>query len=185
LSRFILRSKALWILLVLLIVDLTLYFMAVNQFYFVFVNSTGYIFPILLNIVSLCLIGWLSKHEWVYIIAIVCFILFLFYLYFFTFWRTEAKYTFLDSPQKTETLVIRHWVATLSESNFIYEFYTIVDPLKLVIKKVHGQDLDFMVRLDKTYLTEEQVMDINHPNWISETQVVFQSIEGNKKIIWE
>ncbi|KIL34992.1 hypothetical protein SD71_14995 [Cohnella kolymensis] len=177
--------KALWILLVLLILDLTLYLLSINQYYFVFLNSTGLIFPMLLNIILMCLIGWLSKLEWVFIVAIVLFIIFLFYLYFFTFWRTEAKYTYLDSPQKTETLVIRHWVATLGESNFIYKFYKNVDPLGLVIKKVDGQDLDFMIRLNKTYLTEDQVLDINHPNWISETQVIFQSIQGEKKITLE
>jgi hypothetical protein len=185
LSRLRLRSNASKILLILLILDITLYLLSINHYYFVFLNSTGYIFPTLLNIVLLCIIGWLGKHEWVFIIAIVLFIFFLFYLYFFTFWRTESKYTFLDSPKKTETLVIRHWVATLGESNFIYKFYKTVDPLGLLVKKVNGQDLHFMVRFGEKDLTQEQVLDIYHPNWVSETQVIFRSIEGNKKIIFE
>lgn len=180
-----LRSNASRILLILLILDITLYLLSINHYYFVFLNSTGYIFPILLNIILLCIIGWLGKHEWVFVIAIMLFIFFLFYLYFFSLWRTESKYTFLDSPKKTETLIIRHWVATLGESNFIYMFYKTVGPLGLLLKKVNAQDLHFVVRFDEKNLTQEHVLDIYHPRWVSETQVIFRSIEGNKKIILE
>ncbi len=76
-------------------------------------------------------------------------------------------------------------MATLGESNFVYKFYKTAGPLGLLVKKVNGQDLHFMVRFDEKDLTLEQVLDIYHPNWVSETQVIFRSIEGNKNIIFE
>jgi len=107
----------------------------------------------------------------------ICLIVFL-----FGFLIMNWDYEYLDSPKGTETLIIKHRVATLGESNYFFEFYK-KSFHGLLMNKLAAQDLAIMVRDHERYPNAMKALGFDHPNWLSEKNVMFDSKDGRKEII--
>jgi hypothetical protein len=166
--------------MLLLLFDAVLILLSSNQYYFVYFNSSVWSIPILFNIVYLMLMCFATKKRVLFIpITILTIFLIIFHIGFlFMNW----DYEYLDSPKGTETLIIKHRVATLGESNYFYEFYQKCFH-GLLINKIAASDLAIMVRDHESYPNAEKALGLDHPNWLNEKKVSFESKDGMKEII--
>ncbi|MGO4789165.1 hypothetical protein AB4124_17260 [Paenibacillus sp. 2KB_20] len=86
----------------------------------------------------------------------------------------------MDSPKGTETLIIKHRVATLGESHYSYEFYQKSFPF--LMKKLPEEDVGITVYDHDSHPNAERTLGFDRPVWLNEKEVVFESKDGRKKI---
>jgi len=121
----------------------------------------------------------LKKKYWMLVIPLFLCVILLDYVSFSLLITSE--YQFITSPKRTKTLVIEYRVATLGESHYFYNFYQTLGPYGILMKKLDGQDFSLIHRSNEAAHPLE-LISIKHPNWVSENEVVLNSIDGEKGI---
>lgn len=114
-------------------------------------------------------------HENHYPIVFVCC-----YCAFFNS-LSSWQYDNIHSPRRTETLMIKHRSATLGETTFIYEFYR-KSFMGLLLTKLDRSDLNIMLR-DINDNKAMDLLNIQSPTWVNETEVILHTLSGDKTII--
>ncbi|WP_242222463.1 hypothetical protein [Bacillus cereus group sp. BfR-BA-01380] len=163
------RRKVICILLLLVIIlfDMVLFWLDRNEYYFIFLKSTGYIFPIILNIIVFFVIGKTLKlsNDINGIVLILGIIILGGYSFFFSI--TNLEYSTSTSPEESEILYIGHRTATLGETRYIYVFYQ--EKYGVFMKKIVGKDL---VLINSGLPTDS-------PTWVNEHKVKFSYADGD------
>ncbi|MGR3779453.1 hypothetical protein ACT1UG_28370 [Bacillus paramycoides] len=163
------RRKVVCILLLLGIIlfDIVLFWLDRNEFYFISLKSTGYILPIILNIIVFLMIGRMLKLS--NDINGVFFIVGLIILggYSFLFSITNYEYSIITSPEESETLYIGHRTATLGETHYIYDFYQ--EKYGVFMKRIVGKDIGVI----------NTGLSIESPTWENEHVVKFSYVDGD------
>ena len=151
------KNKIGLILFVLLIVvDITLFILSKNEYFLFTYHSTGWLIPI---------------------IPLLCWV----FIYIFLLQIMEWSSTSIHSPKNSETLIVKHRVAVHGESTYFYEFYQ--QFLQgILIKKLPEQNISIIVYDHSPLLNTKSAIGLDHPNWINEKSVRFESIEGSKLI---
>lgn len=105
--------KTKWILIILGIIDLILVIMYFTDHYFIFLIPTGYVVPLLINLIIIFGIGFRSKSpkSWPIIGLLLSIPIVL--PYAFMVWLLESNYTEIDSPHNEQSLIIEYRHAML------------------------------------------------------------------------
>lgn len=166
-------------LIVLLLFDTTFAIIRFNQYDVVIFHTNSWNIPILLNVLLFVIIMLVSK-KWVIWIPIIILIIYLF-VFRLGYLLMNWDYHYLVSPKGTETLIIKHRVASLGESNYFYAFYE-KSYHGILMKKIDVSDLRIMVRDHDRYPNAEKALGFDHPNWLNEKKVIFDSKDGQKEV---
>ncbi len=121
----------------------------------------------------------LKKKYWMLVIPLFLCVILFGYVSFSSLITSE--YQFITSPKRTITLVIEYRVATLGESHYFYNFYQTFGPYGILMKKLDGKHFSLIHRSNEGAHPLELIR-INHQNWVSENEVVLNSIDGEKVI---
>lgn len=175
-------TKTKWILALLAAMDIVLLIMHFSGYYFIFLLPTGYILPLILNILILTIIGFRSariRSFWVVIALMLSIPILL--LYVFMSSLLENNYTTIDSPYNRQSLVIEHRNFTLGETTYYYAFYK--TKFGLIGKHLDGQSIRVMVRSsDMGDRGDESASEWKDAQWITKDVVRFPTLEGVKDV---
>lgn len=145
--------------------------------------GSGYIIPLIINIGFLMFIAFTYNRWWLYIVPSFLSLLLGIYIVIVLFFNSlfSWQYDNIHSPRRTETLMIKHRSATLGETTFIYEFYR-KSFMGLLLTKLDRSDLNIMLR-DTNDNKAMDLLNIQSPTWVNETEVILHTLSGDKTII--
>lgn len=179
-KKILIQNKVCFLFtLFLLIIDVTYLMLRSNDYEIIILKNAGYLY--LFNIFVVILIGILTKRifAFIFVFPIVLILLILFFLH--TIFYDGTNFDNVVSPDKSRTLIIKHWVATLGESNYQFQFYQQVDNMGFLMKELKGQGVTIRVSHSESpnILDEKEVLGMDQANWIDEKKVIFPSRKGN------
>jgi len=158
-------------------IDMFLYVLALNNFYFIspkfsiyktiFVLHFIYVYGFLINISK----TKFSKVFWVAIGPFILAPIFLVSGYLF-FYDNKTEYYIMTSPDKTQTLTIGYYQWSLGETNHYYDFYQKTNVIGLK-KKVNSETLHIMTR--NTNASDLDVLGIQNAKWSKQNNIHFGS----------
>ncbi|MGG4330402.1 hypothetical protein ABEW33_27340 [Priestia megaterium] len=168
--------------LILIVVDLLIYILALNGYYFIF-----------LSMLSVNMIVFITHFIYIYVLLIVVSkakaskvfwgILGPFFLvpvavvgWFLFFNENSPEYYYLSSPNSTQTLIIKHSNWSLGETNHYYDFFQ-PSAFPMIKKKINKETLHIMTR--NTDAGDLDVLGAYNPKWSGETTVQFNSKYNN------
>lgn len=175
-------TKTKWPLALLAVMDIVLLIMHFSGYYFIFLLPTGYILPLILNILILSIMGFRSariRSFWVIIGLMLSIPILLLHALMVSL--LENNYTTIDSPDNRQSLVIEHRNFTLGETTYYYEFYK--TKFGLIGKHLDGQPIRVMVRSsDMGDGGDESAIGWENAQWITKDVVRFPTLEGEKDV---
>mgnify|MGYP006862972005 CR=1 FL=1 len=173
-------TKEKWILAVLGIMDLTLVIMHYTDYVLLFFKPTGYIIPLVLNILVLSVIAFKSKLSkvWTFAILFVGIPILLFHG-FIVLWL-DNKYTEIVNPTSQQSLVIEYRHATLGETTYFYDFYK--TNFGFVGKHLDDQSISIIVRDYSSSIDSESILGLGKEEWVTTNTVRFFTRQGMKDV---
>jgi len=164
----------------LIISDSALCLLSIFGYYLIpYLRPPGfYIF--IYNALLLMVILLLLRKKVVLIFLLPVLALF-FLLSFLMFSLKDYHYSYIKSPGRTETLIVKYRVATLGESSYFFEFYQ-QSNLGMLMKKLEGQEYNTIIR-SGDYQTPEEVLGIDYAEWSGEKKVIFSTVRGEEQIV--
>lgn len=173
-----------WLLIALGIMDIILVAMHYTDYVFLFLKPTGYVIPLIINLVVIIVIGFLSKLHKAWIIAVTISILFIgipiILIHGFLVWIQDYSYTEIDSPYNHQSLVIEYQHVTLGETTYTYHFYKTM--FGIVGKRLDNQTFDMIVRDYPSGNDAEGVLGLGDEEWITANTVRFFTWKGMKDV---
>lgn len=176
-------TKTKWSLVIIGSIDLLLIIMHLFSYYFLFLKPTGYIIPIVANIIVLAIIGF--RHPRINNLLVVAGVLLgtaIMLIYAFFIWIGETSYKKIDSPHKQQALVVEYRKFTLGETTYYYDFYK--TKYGLIGKELSDQSIQIMVQGTENpgRLNTEEILGMDNSEWIAKRIVRFITFEGPKEI---
>lgn len=173
-------TKEKWIFIVLGIMDFILVIMHYTDFVLLFFKPTGYIIPLVLNIVISSVIVFKSKLSKVWTITILFIgIPILLFHGFIVLWL-DNDYTEIVNPDTQQSLVIEYRHATLGETTYFYNFYK--TKFGFVGKHLDDQSISMMVRDYTPSIDPEGILGLGKEEWVTVDTVRFSTWEGTKDV---
>lgn len=182
-------KKTKWALLVLGIMDLVLIMMHGTDYYFLFLKPTGYVIPMVINLIVIAAIGFRAKlpirSNLPKIWTIAGLFLFIPIVLFHGFMvlLTEYSYTKIDSPYDQQSLVIEHRSFTLRETTYSYNFYK--TKFGFIGKQLDDQSISIVAR-SRDYpsgsFNAENALGLGIEEWLTANSVRFHTWEGPEDI---
>ncbi|AJS58549.1 hypothetical protein [Paenibacillus sp. IHBB 10380] len=165
--------------------DLIYVFAHFNNYSVNLFTGSGYIIPLIINIGFLMFIAFAYDRWWLYIVPSFLCVLLGMYIVFVLLFNSIVSWQYdnIHSPKRTETLMIKHRSASLGETTFIYEFYR-KSFMGLLLTKLDRSDLEIMLR-DTHDKKAMDLLNIQSPTWVNETEVILHTLSGDKTIILE
>lgn len=173
-------AKEKWILIALGIMDFMLVVMHFTDYVLLFLKPTGYIIPLVLNLVIISVIVLKSKLSKIWSIAILFMGIPLFMFHGFIVLWLANDYTEIVNPDTRQSLVIEFRHATLGETTYFYTFYQTKSGF--IGKHLEDQSISMMVRNDSPGIDPEGVLGLGKEEWITENSVRFSTFEGMKDV---
>ncbi|MDM8102513.1 MULTISPECIES: hypothetical protein [Oceanobacillus] len=182
-------TKTKWALLVLGIMDLVLIMMHDTDYYFLFLKPTGYVIPMVINLIVLAAIGFRAKLSirsnlpkiWT-IAGLVIFIPIILFHGFMVL-LMEYSYTKIDSPYDQQSLVIEHRSFTLGETTYSYNFYK--TKFGFIGKQLDDQSISIVARR-RDYPSEsfnaENALGLGNVEWLTADSVRFHTWKGTEDV---
>ena len=165
----------------LVVLDVGYVVLSKQGYHIALLLRTGPIYPILFNLAVLTACVLAAKRRWPLIVIGFFLVPVLFYMWINP--GRDHRYTHLESPRKTQGIIVEHWRATLGESRYSYRFYQIVHGTGgLLVKHLEDQNMAFIVR---GVYDADQILGTDRPRWEHEKKVTFSSIEGDKRLLLE
>ena len=164
--------------LILIVVDLLIYILALNDYYFIFLSTFSvnmvvfithfiyiYVLLIVVSKTKASKVFWGALGPFFLVpVAVVGWFLF--------FNDNNPEYYYLSSPNSTQTLIIKHSNWSLGETNHYYDFYQPA-AFATVKKKINKETLHIMTR--NTDATDLDVLGAYKAKWSEEKTVQFKS----------
>lgn len=173
-------TKEKWILAVLGIMDFILVVMHHTDYVLLFFKPTGYITPLVLNIVVLSVIAFKSKLSKVWTFATLFVgIPILFFHGFIVLWL-DNNYTEIVNLHSQQSLVIEYRHATLGETTYVYDFYK--TKYGFLGKRLDDQSISIIVWDYSSSIDPEGILGLGKEEWITENTVRFSTWEGMKNV---
>lgn len=177
-------TKEKWTLIILGIIDLILVVMHYTDYVLLFLKPTGYIIPLVINLVIITVIGFRSTFPKIWIIAVTIASLLIsipiILFHGFIVWLQDYSYTEIDSPYNQQSLVIEYRHATLGETTYFYNFYK--TKFGFVAKHLEDQSITIMVRDYPSGIDAEGVLGLGNEEWITANAVRFFTWQGMKDV---
>lgn len=173
-------TKEKWILVVLGIMNFILVVMHYADYVLLFFKPTGYIIPLVLNIVVLSVIAFKSKLSkvWTFAILFVGIPILLFHG-FIILWL-DNNYTEIVNPHSQQSLVIEYRHATLGETTYFYDFYK--TKYSFVGKRLDDQSISIIVWDHSSSIDPEGILGLGKEEWITTNTVRFFTRQGMKDV---
>ncbi|MEC1718690.1 hypothetical protein [Schinkia azotoformans] len=176
-------TKVKWLLILIGLMDLGLIIMHLTGYFFLFLKPTGYVIPLVINIIvldAICFLYSSNKKIRFFIGLILCVPIML--IHAFTVWLADYSYTKIDSPHNQQPLVIEHRHFTLGETTYFYNFYK--TKFGFIGKFLDEQSVEIMVQGTEhpVGFGAEDILGINNPLWLTKDIVRFQSWKGIKDV---
>ncbi|WP_193224450.1 hypothetical protein [Bacillus sp. B1-b2] len=174
-------TKTKWWITILVCMNITLALMNLTGYYFIFLLPTGYIIPLLINIVVLSVIGFRSyrvKSFWIIAGLLVGVPIILVHGLFILL--LENHYTKIHSPHNRQSLVIEYRQFTLGETSYMYDFYS--TRFGLIGRHIEGQDFS-IIDHNSRQLDGKSALGLGAEEWITKDIVRFSTFVGNKDVI--
>lgn len=176
-------SKITWTLIVLGAIDLMIIILHVTGNFILFLKPTGYIVPLILNIIVLSIIGFRTPHiqnDWM-IVGLVVFIPILL-LHSIMILLSDHHYTKIDSPHNQQSLVIEYRDFTLGETTYSYDFYK--TRFGLIGKKLDDQSITIVIGGTEypEKIDAEDVLGVDRGEWPTKDFVRFSTLKGVKEV---
>ncbi|EIM04987.1 hypothetical protein A1A1_18560 [Planococcus antarcticus DSM 14505] len=173
-------TKEKWLLVFLGIMDIILVVMNYTGYVLLFLKPTGYVIPLILNILIISVIIFKSKLSKVWTAAILFIgIPILLFHGFMVLWM-DRNYTEIVTPDNQQSLVIEYRHATLGETTYFYNFYK--TKYGFVGKHLDDQSIEVMVRDGSFDIDPEGVLGLGKEKWITENTVRFFTQKGMKDV---
>ncbi|MFD1067087.1 hypothetical protein [Oceanobacillus locisalsi] len=182
-------TKTKWILIVLGVMDLPLIVIHYTDYTLLVLKSTGYVIPMIINLIVLTVIGFRAKlpipsnlpKVW----TIAGLFLFIPILLFHGFMVLLMGYshTKIDSPYDQQSLVIEYRHFTLGETTYSYNFYKTT--FGLLGKQLEDQSVSFIVRdrgLQSGGPDAEEALGLGNEEWLTANSVRFHTWDGLEDI---
>lgn len=174
------KNRALMCLSLLLLTDIALFLLHLNNYYLRPLFKPPEFFLLLYNVVFFVIILILLKR--IYTLIISGFFLAIFLLFALIYYSlSEYKYEYFQSPKETQTLIVKYSMVSMGEYSYTYEFYK-KSLFGLLMKKMKGQEYQDQILNFEDYQTAEQVLGMDDPEWLSEKEIIFHTLAGDKKI---
>ncbi|WP_210611188.1 hypothetical protein [Priestia flexa] len=170
-------TKAKWLLIFLFVMDLGLTSMHLSGYFFLFLKPTGYLIPLVINIIVLFFV---NKKLWIGLGLIVG--IPALFIHGFMVLFMDYDYTKIDSPSHKQSLVIEYRHVTLGETTYFYHFYK--TRFGVIGRFLDNQSVEFMVRGPEYPVEEgaEAALGAHNPTWVSKDIVRFNSWKGAKDV---
>ncbi|MBM7632334.1 hypothetical protein [Geomicrobium sediminis] len=170
-------TKTKGLLVVLGIMNVLLVIIHFSEFHVLFIKPTGYIIPIVINIVVLSVLGICSKslhNGWVFISLVLSFVVLL--VHGFIVWITESSYARIDSPHDQQSLVVEYRDFTLGETTYFYSFYE--TKFGILGRSLEDQSMTIMSRNFPSGIDAEEVLGLHTAEWITSETVRLHTWDG-------
>ncbi|MRN54916.1 hypothetical protein [Paenibacillus monticola] len=93
----------------------------------------------------------------------------------------DYHYSYIKSPEQTETLIVKYRVTTLGERSYSFDFYQKTF-FGLFMKNLEGQDYFILIQSSVDYTPPREVLGTEYANWINEKEILFNTVTGEKKV---
>jgi hypothetical protein len=162
-------------------VDALLIIMYLMDYYILFLKPTGYVFPMLLNIILLAVIGFRSRFHKGWTIAFLTVSIPVLLIHSIMVWLMENQYTTIESPAN-KSVTIEYRSFTLGETTYFYEFYK--TSFGLIGKRLDDQTIKLMIqgKDHPTGLDAEDALGLDTAEWITDDTVRFSTWQGMKEL---
>ncbi|WKA60318.1 hypothetical protein QWY16_09505 [Planococcus shenhongbingii] len=167
-------------LVVLGIMDFILVVMHYTDYVLLFFKPTGYVIPLVLNIVIINVIVFKSKLSkgWATAILFIGLPILLFHG-FIVLWL-DNNYTKIVAPDNQQSLVIEYRHATLGETTYFYDFYE--TKFGFIGKHLDDQSITLIVRDHSSGIDPEGILGLGKEEWITANTVRFSTWQGMKDV---
>ncbi|WP_198671312.1 hypothetical protein [Paraliobacillus sp. X-1268] len=176
-------TKTKWTLIFLSVIDLMLIIMYLTDYFILFLKPTGYVIPLVTNIIVLAVIGFRSKryHNLWTIVGLILSIPILL-IHGFMVWLADYSYTKIDSPHNQQSLVIEYSHFTLGETTYFYNFYK--TKYGFIGKLLNDQSIEMMVQGTEhpSGVGSEDILGLKREKWITKDTVRFPTWQGIKDV---
>ncbi|WP_449622912.1 hypothetical protein [Robertmurraya sp. Marseille-Q9965] len=175
--------KTKWIIMLLVAMDLLLIIMHLTNYFFLFLKPTGYMIPIMINIIVITIIGFRSPlihNVWPAVVLLVSIPILL--IHSFMILIAENNYTKIESPQSHQSLVIEYRHFTLGETTYTYNFYK--TRFGLVGKFLDDQSMRIMIPSSEhpSVIDADGVLGLEGADWVTDNIVRFSTWKGMKEV---
>src|SRR5699024_11209507 len=177
-------TKTKWILIILAIMDSMLVIMHYSDYVLLFLQPSGYIIPIVINVVLIMILLIKSKLSKAWTIVVTTAFLFItipvILVYSLLILIHDESYTKIDNPYKNQSLIIEFRHFTKGETTYFYNFYK--TRFGIFGKHLTDQEFSIMVRHYGSGIDAEGILGLGNEEWISPNAVRFPSSEGLKDV---
>lgn len=168
-------------LIFVLAVDLLIFQLSINHYYFAFLKYSGIPIPAMITVNAIFLFVRsfnISTFELI-AISIIAFLI----LVVIIFVHSIKDFTIdsVTSPSGKETLTIEHRNATLGETTHIYNFYRNTT-FPGVIKKINKDKVTIITHESSSTPDDLDVLGINNVKWVEGEGVIFNSSYAKTKV---
>lgn len=176
-------SKTKWVLLIVAVLDIALIIIHQTDYVILFLQPTGYVIPIVINILVLAIIG--ARSSRVHPILVVIFLIVslpILFVYGFVLWFMDDHYAQIESPHHQQSLHIKYRHFTLGETTYSYQFYK--TKFGLIGKKLEDQSIQLVIQGTEHpgAIDGEGALGVDHAEWITNNIVRFPTWKGMKEI---
>lgn len=173
-------TKEKWILGILGIMDFILVVMHCTDYVLLFFKPTGYIIPLVLNIVIISIIAFKSKLSkvWTFATLFVGIPILLFHG-FIVLWM-DTNYTEIVNPNTQQSLIIEYRHATLGETTYFYDFFK--TKYGFLGKRLDNQSISIIVRDHSSSIDPKDILGLGKEEWITTNTVRFFTSQGMKEV---
>ncbi|WP_179134602.1 hypothetical protein [Oceanobacillus timonensis] len=182
-------TKTKWLLIILGIMDLILITVHYTDYSFLFLKPTGYVIPMIINLIVLTVIGFRlklpvrSNLPKVWTIAGLFLFIPILLFHGFMVLLMEYSYTKIDSPYDQQSVVIEYRHFTLGETTYSYNFYK--TKFGLLGKQLEDQSISMIVRdreLQSGGPDAEGALGLGNEEWLTANIVRFFTWNGTEDI---
>ncbi|EZH64812.1 hypothetical protein DH09_20060 [Bacillaceae bacterium JMAK1] len=174
-------TKTKWSLVLLGIMNVVLIVIHLTEFHFLVLKTTGYMIPIVINMIVLGVLGFCSssvRTGWVLIALLLSLPLLI--VQSFLVLITENSYSSIKSPHGQRSLVVEYRDFTLGETTFFYNFYE--TRFGILGRSLEDQSIRIMSRDFPTGMDAEDVLGLHTAEWITAETVRLNTWEGMMEI---
>lgn len=156
------------------LVDLLVILLSNQNYYFIFLKPTSFIFPTFLALIAIFVLlkGLKLVKFWGPIIAVLVLLLLVPFAFIYLIVDLSNSYETVESPKGENIVIIEHRDATLGETHHFYNFYIKTNFLGLM-KQLNSEQLQIIT--NRTQADNLEVLGVDNAKWVDSEYVIFRS----------
>ncbi|QQK75193.1 hypothetical protein HUG15_05935 [Salicibibacter cibarius] len=173
-------TKAKYTLILLGIFNLVLFIVHLTDFSFLFLKPTGYIIPIVINMIVLAVLGFCSSLRNVWVFTGLFLSMPILLVHSFMVFMSDNSYTTIHSPHGQQSLFIEYRDFTLGETTYFYNFHE--TRFGFIGRYLDDQSMRIMDRNFPPGIDGKEVLGLHDAEWITDETVRLPTWEGMEEI---